>query len=189
MEEEMEQRKVKEKEGNKRRLSEAQVRLLETSFQNERKLESSGKAFLASKLGMEAKQVTVWFQNRRARHKTKQVEATYKELKTAHRALIVENCQLEAQVLELRERLYRVKEEIRKLLLGVVGGASGRNNVEKSYGSTSSSFLDVGDLGVEVETNMIYMHNNPKSIDSNISARTICACSWELYHCHHDHII
>ncbi|KAG6529061.1 hypothetical protein ZIOFF_011255 [Zingiber officinale] len=153
------QRKVKEKEGKKRRLSEAQVKLLETSFQDERKLESSRKAFLASKLGMEAKQVAIWFQNRRARGKTEQVEATHNELKTAHSALIVENCQLEAQVLELREKLCKVKEEIRKLSsLGINGGASGRNNIEKSYGSTSSSF-SVGDSGVEVEANMIYMHN------------------------------
>ncbi|KAG6525218.1 homeobox-leucine zipper protein HOX12-like [Zingiber officinale] len=152
------QRKLKEKEGNKRRLSEAQVKLLETSFQDERKLESSRKAFLASKLGMDAKQVAIWFQNRRARGKTEQVEATYNELKTAHSALIVENCQLEAQVLELREKLYKVKEEIKKLSLGINGEASGRNNIEKSYGSTSSSF-SVGDSGVEVEANMIYMHN------------------------------
>lgn len=65
---------------------------------DERKLEAGRKAHLAAKLGLDAKQVAVWFQNRRARHKSKQVKEAYVELKLAHDAVVLEKCHLENEV-------------------------------------------------------------------------------------------
>ncbi|CAL9036913.1 unnamed protein product [Musa banksii] len=62
-------RKVKG-DAKKRRLSDEQVRFLEMSFRDERKLASGRKAHIAAELRLDRKQVAVWFQNRRARHKT-----------------------------------------------------------------------------------------------------------------------
>ena len=92
-------RKVKlGEEAKKRRLSEDQVKFLETNFGRERKLESGRKVKLAAELGLEPKQVAVWFQNRRARWKSKQIEEEYVRLKFMHDSLLLDKCSLEAEV-------------------------------------------------------------------------------------------
>ncbi|PKA55114.1 Homeobox-leucine zipper protein HOX16 [Apostasia shenzhenica] len=100
----------------KRRLTPEQVHLLETSFEAENKLEPERKSELAKKLGLQPRQVAVWFQNRRARWKTKQLERDYDRLKANldallgdHDALLRDNDRLRSQVLSLTERL-REKE-------------------------------------------------------------------------------
>lgn len=61
----------------KRRLSFDQVQSLERSFELENKLEPERKLQLAKELGLQPRQVAVWFQNRRARWKIKQLERDY----------------------------------------------------------------------------------------------------------------
>ncbi|XP_059307447.1 homeobox-leucine zipper protein ATHB-6-like isoform X1 [Lycium ferocissimum] len=65
----------------KRRLSVEQVKALEKNFEVENKLEPERKVKLAQELGLQPRQVAVWFQNRRARWKTKQLERDYNILK------------------------------------------------------------------------------------------------------------
>ena len=74
----------------KRRLSAEQVRALERSFEVENKLEPERKARLARDLGLQPRQVAVWFQNRRARWKTKQIERDFAALRARHDALRAE---------------------------------------------------------------------------------------------------
>lgn len=71
----------------KRRLHSDQVRALEKSFEVENKLEPERKARLAQELGLQPRQVAIWFQNRRARWKTKQLERDYGDLKSKYDAL------------------------------------------------------------------------------------------------------
>ncbi|CAN1140196.1 Homeobox-leucine zipper protein HAT5 [Linum perenne] len=71
----------------KRRLTPEQVNLLEKSFEAENKLEPERKTELAKKLGLQPRQVAVWFQNRRARCKTKQLERDYDLLKASYDSL------------------------------------------------------------------------------------------------------
>ncbi|XWS44193.1 hypothetical protein CRYUN_Cryun15aG0023200 [Craigia yunnanensis] len=71
----------------KRRLTSEQVHLLEKSFEAENKLEPEQKTQLAKKLGLQPRQVAVWFQNRRARWKTKQLERDYDLLKSSYDSL------------------------------------------------------------------------------------------------------
>uniref|UniRef100_A0A0E0QAD2 Homeobox-leucine zipper protein n=1 Tax=Oryza rufipogon TaxID=4529 RepID=A0A0E0QAD2_ORYRU len=99
----------------KRRLSDEQVEMLELSFREERKLETGRKVHLASELGLDPKQVAVWFQNRRARHKSKLLEEEFSKLKHAHDAAILHKCHLENEVLRLKERLVVAEEEVRRL--------------------------------------------------------------------------
>ncbi|KAL9257982.1 Homeobox-leucine zipper protein ATHB-16-like protein [Drosera capensis] len=70
-----------------RRLSVNQVKALEKSFEVENKLEPERKVKLAQELGLQPRQVAVWFQNRRARWKTKQLERDYGVLKASFDAL------------------------------------------------------------------------------------------------------
>lgn len=71
----------------KRRLSVDQVKALEKNFEVENKLEPDRKVKLAQELGLQPRQVAVWFQNRRARWKTKQLERDYGVLKANYEAL------------------------------------------------------------------------------------------------------
>ncbi|KAH6796619.1 hypothetical protein C2S52_021173 [Perilla frutescens var. hirtella] len=71
----------------KRRLGVDQVKALEKNFEVENKLEPDRKLKLAQELGLQPRQVAVWFQNRRARWKTKQLERDYGALKANYDAL------------------------------------------------------------------------------------------------------
>lgn len=73
----------------KRRLSVDQVKALEKNFEVENKLEPERKVKLARELGLQPRQVAVWFQNRRARWKTKQLERDYGVLKANYDSLKV----------------------------------------------------------------------------------------------------
>ncbi|KAF7847949.1 hypothetical protein BT93_L2423 [Corymbia citriodora subsp. variegata] len=70
-----------------RRLSIDQVKALEKNFGAENKLEPERKVKLAQELGLQPRQVAVWFHNRRARWKTKQLERDYGVLKANDEAL------------------------------------------------------------------------------------------------------
>ncbi|XP_048443850.1 homeobox-leucine zipper protein HAT5 isoform X2 [Pyrus x bretschneideri] len=98
--------------GKKRRLTADQVRFLEKSFDVENKLEPERKVLLAKDLGLQPRQVAIWFQNRRARWKTKHLEkdyevlqANYNNLKANCESLSKENDKLKAEVLVLSDKL------------------------------------------------------------------------------------
>lgn len=89
----------------KKRLSEDQVQFLERSFETENKLEPERRVQLAKELGLQPRQIAIWFQNRRARWKTRQLETDYetlhtsfKSLKTDHDNLMKENEMLKTEV-------------------------------------------------------------------------------------------
>lgn len=99
----------------KRRLSVDQVKALEKNFEVENKLEPERKVKLAQELGLQPRQVAVWFQNRRARWKTKQLErdygllkANYDALKHNYETLQHDN---EALVKEIRELKAKLQED------------------------------------------------------------------------------
>jgi homeobox-leucine zipper protein len=90
----------------KRRLNFDQVKSLEKNFELENKLEPERKIQLAKELGLQPRQVAVWFQNRRARWKTKQLERDYQvlsldynRLKNQLEAVLQEKQELQAKVL------------------------------------------------------------------------------------------
>ncbi|KAH1051038.1 hypothetical protein AAZX31_08G131500 [Glycine max] len=100
----------------KRRLSVDQVKALEKNFEVENKLEPDRKLKLAQELGLQPRQVAVWFQNRRARWKTKQLErdygvlkANYESLKLNYDTLQQDHEALLKEIKELKSRL--VQEE------------------------------------------------------------------------------
>ncbi|KAJ7965746.1 Homeobox associated leucine zipper protein [Quillaja saponaria] len=102
----------------KRRLKLEQVRALEISFELENKLDPERKVKLAEDLGLQPRQVAIWFQNRRARWKTKQLErdygvlkANYDALKLNYNSLEQEKEALTAKLGELKAKFYRGNEE------------------------------------------------------------------------------
>ncbi|CAA2970461.1 homeobox-leucine zipper ATHB-51 [Olea europaea subsp. europaea] len=95
----------------KKRLTNDQLESLENSFQEEIKLDPDRKMKLAKDLGLQPRQIAVWFQNRRARWKTKQIERLYDVLKQEFNAVSREKQQLQEEVLALRAIL---KEQLTK---------------------------------------------------------------------------
>ncbi|KAK7309564.1 hypothetical protein RJT34_06395 [Clitoria ternatea] len=98
--------------GKKRRLTSEQVQFLERNFEVENKLEPERKVQLAKELGLQPRQVAIWFQNRRARFKTKQLEkdygtlkASYDRLKGDYESLVQENDKLKEEVNSLKNKL------------------------------------------------------------------------------------
>ncbi|CAK9138281.1 unnamed protein product [Ilex paraguariensis] len=106
----------------KRRLTVDQVQFLEKSFEVENKLEPERKIQLAKEIGLQPRQVAVWFQNRKARWKTKHLEkeyealqANFNSLKADYYCLLKDKEKLKAEVLHLTDRLL-LKEKVQENL-------------------------------------------------------------------------
>ncbi|XP_022884048.1 homeobox-leucine zipper protein HAT5-like [Olea europaea var. sylvestris] len=158
----------------KRRLTLEQVHLLEKSFETENKLEPDRKTQLAKKLGLQPRQVAVWFQNRRARWKTKQLERDYDKLKSSYDSLsssydsiLKENEKLKAEVFSLTEKLQGKEAAVEKsdpVLVDAPADSPAQLilNVEDrlSSGSDGSSAVDDQEGPQLVDSGDSYFPNN-----------------------------
>ncbi|KAF8088263.1 hypothetical protein N665_0547s0013 [Sinapis alba] len=95
----------------KRRLNMEQVKTLEKTFELGNKLEPEGKMQLARALGLQPRQIAIWFQNRRARWKTKQLEKDYDTLKLKFDALKAENDRLQTHNQKLQAEIMGLKNK------------------------------------------------------------------------------
>ncbi|KAF2564855.1 hypothetical protein F2Q70_00014022 [Brassica cretica] len=86
----------------KKRLTSGQLASLEQSFQGEIKLDSDRKLKLSRDLGLQPRQIAVWFQNRRARWKAKQLEQLYDSLRQEYDLVSREKQMLHEVVKKLR---------------------------------------------------------------------------------------
>ncbi|XP_030961436.1 homeobox-leucine zipper protein ATHB-13-like [Quercus lobata] len=93
----------------KRRLNMEQVKTLEKNFELGNKLEPERKMQLARALGLQPRQIAIWFQNRRARWKTKQLEKDYDLLKRQFEAVKADNDALQAQNQKLQAEILALK--------------------------------------------------------------------------------
>eukprot|EP00250_Pteridium_aquilinum_P020781 c24944_g5_i4 orf=591-1457(+) len=99
----------------KRRLTMEQVNFLETSFNMDLKLEPERKALIAKQLGLRPRQVAIWFQNRRARWKNKQVEQEYESLKASYDTVVKEKKSLAEEYDLALEGNKRLQAEVARL--------------------------------------------------------------------------
>ncbi|CAH8269948.1 unnamed protein product [Arabidopsis lyrata] len=86
----------------KKRLTSGQLASLERSFQEDIKLDSDRKVKLSQELGLQPRQIAVWFQNRRARWKAKQLEQLYDSLRQEYDVVFREKQMLHEEVKKLR---------------------------------------------------------------------------------------
>ncbi|KAJ4981388.1 hypothetical protein NE237_032225 [Protea cynaroides] len=99
----------------KKRLTQHQVRLLELSFTHEKKLKPELKMQLARNLGLQPRQVAIWYQNKRARWKTQSLELDHKALQLRLDCTLAEKKRLEQEVGSLKVEL----DKVHKMLLGI----------------------------------------------------------------------
>ncbi|XP_019153922.1 PREDICTED: homeobox-leucine zipper protein ATHB-52-like [Ipomoea nil] len=95
---------------NKKRLTQDQVKLLEASFDSNKKLDPERKFQLARDLGVPPRQVAIWYQNRRARWKSQSLELDYSALQVKLESALAEKKHLEKEMGKLREELKRAEE-------------------------------------------------------------------------------
>ncbi|KAK4432512.1 putative homeobox-leucine zipper protein ATHB-51 [Sesamum alatum] len=129
---------VQGQDPRKKRLSNEQLESLENSFQEEIKLDPDRKMKLAKELGLQPRQIAVWFQNRRARWKAKQLERLYDALKREYDAVSRDKQKLQQEVMALRAIL---KEQLtKKQVLSTAGytDISGEETVESTSIPTSN---------------------------------------------------
>lgn len=110
------QKKKKNRSKNKRRFSDEQIKLLESMFQSDTKLDPSKKVQMARELGLQPRQVAIWFQNKRARWRSKQIEQDYKILSAKYENLASQFECLKKERQSLLEQVYRVSPLCSKVL-------------------------------------------------------------------------
>lgn len=101
---------------DKRRFSDEQIRCLEVMFESETKLEPRKKIEVARELGLQPRQVAIWFQNKRARWKSKHIEKEYSQLLANYNALA---SQFESLKKEKNSLLLQVGIDIDRLISSV----------------------------------------------------------------------
>ncbi|KAL0309385.1 UNVERIFIED_CONTAM: Homeobox-leucine zipper protein ATHB-12 [Sesamum radiatum] len=109
----------KKKIKNKKRFSDDQIRSLEVMFECESKLEPKKKAQLANELGLQPRQVAIWFQNKRARWKSKHIEKEYT-------ILLANYNNLASQVETLKEENQSLLIKLQKLKNEMMGKSEGQ---------------------------------------------------------------
>ncbi|XP_073062412.1 homeobox-leucine zipper protein ATHB-7-like [Primulina eburnea] len=90
-----------------RRFSDEQIRTLEGVFESETKLEPGNKMKLAKQLGLQPRQIAIWFQNKRARWKSKTIEKDYGLLLADYKNL---SSQFEASKKEKQSLLFQLQK-------------------------------------------------------------------------------
>ncbi|KAG9452590.1 hypothetical protein H6P81_005494 [Aristolochia fimbriata] len=130
---------------NKRRFSDDQIRSLESIFEEETKLEPRKKLQLARDLGLQPRQVAIWFQNRRARWKSKQIEREYNVLRANYDALAANFESLKKEKLGLFKQL----QKLRELLEKSQGGAENANRTTTTTSSGREAEITGNDVEIE----------------------------------------
>lgn len=127
----------------KRRLTAEQVKFLEKSFDVENKLEPDRKIQLAKDLGLQPRQVAIWFQNRRARYKSKLLEKEYDSLKSCfdklkadYDTLYSDNEKLKNEVGLLRQKVVMREND------PISGAQDGSTTAVDASSSARSDVLD-----------------------------------------------
>ncbi|CAK7322688.1 unnamed protein product [Dovyalis caffra] len=134
----------------KKRLTRDQIKLLETSFNANQKLKAENKIELARRLGLPPRQVAIWYQNRRARHKNDATEQDYKNVQLELGNVLAENMRLEKQVSMLRYELNKAQQTIlfgsttAATTLPSVSGSSDEQANSNSPGNMICNWEDAG---------------------------------------------
>lgn len=101
---------TKKKNKNKRRFSDDQIKSLEVMFESDTKLEPRKKLQVARELGLQPRQVAIWFQNKRARYKSKQLERDYNKLRSNYNTLAAQFDTLKKEKQSLVIQLQRLHD-------------------------------------------------------------------------------
>ncbi|KAL4586844.1 hypothetical protein LXL04_011489 [Taraxacum kok-saghyz] len=153
-------------EGEKKRrsLKLEQVKTLERNFELGSKLDQERKMQLARELELQPRQVAIWFQNRRARWKTKQLEKDYDVLKSQFEAVKAQNDSLLSQNHKLHAQIMAIKNKDSSINL----------KVKETEGSCSNR--------IENSSEMIAHDHHHYQRNPNLLPPSIVDRSHQLFH-------
>lgn len=135
---------------SKKRLTKDQVRLLETSFDLNNKLDSDRKLQLAQELAIPPRQVAIWYQNKRARWKNQSLELEFKALQLRLDTALGDKRKLEREVERLKQELHKAQELL--LSCNLANNYSSLTSLSTSAEEDgSSSLLGDAKLGLDKE--------------------------------------
>lgn len=144
-------KKKKNKMKNKRRFSDEQIRSLECIFESETKLEPRKKLQVARELGLQPRQVAIWFQNKRARWKSKQIEQDYRTLRASYDCLASKFESLKKEKQSLLTQLQKLSEILVEpeghKESKILEGGSRSENGDEDYKNGANP----GSLGIQIE--------------------------------------
>ncbi|RVX09492.1 hypothetical protein VitviT2T_017640 [Vitis vinifera] len=153
----------------KKRLTQDQLHLLETSFITNPKLEGESKQELASKLGLPPKQVAIWYQNKRARCKTEAIEHEYKATQLQLQNVLAHNQRLQSEVGRLTHKL----NQAHHLLFLASNPSAASASASASTSTSAPSFSVPGSSSL----------NSPASMNSIWENAEVLPIMEELYAC------
>ncbi|KAG6392005.1 hypothetical protein SASPL_146207 [Salvia splendens] len=90
-------------------MNEEQLRLLESNFNFNNKLDPEHKSRLALELGVPPRQVAIWYQNKRARDKIHGLETDHRAMRAQLERVLTDNSRLRDEMERLREELTRAR--------------------------------------------------------------------------------
>ncbi|CAN1198786.1 Homeobox-leucine zipper protein ATHB-13 [Linum perenne] len=158
----------------KRRLNMEQVKTLEKNFELGNKLEPERKMQLARALGLQPRQVAIWFQNRRARWKTKQLEKDYDLLKRQYEAVKADNDSLQTQNQKLHAEILALKNR---------GPTHESINLNKeTEGSCSNRSESSSDIKLDISTTAAAAIDSPLSSHQTSNGRPFFPTTSSSHH-------
>ncbi|XP_047953020.1 homeobox-leucine zipper protein ATHB-12-like [Salvia hispanica] len=113
--------KNKSKNQHPKRFTNEQIKALESIFEQETKLEPTKKMQIARDLSLHPRQVAIWFQNKRARWKSKRLEQEFTKLKSSYDALSIMFDDLKKEKHSLQIQLHELNDRLKKNRDGDVG--------------------------------------------------------------------
>ncbi|CAH8363286.1 unnamed protein product [Eruca vesicaria subsp. sativa] len=105
-------------ETKKKKMTSEQLKLLEISFREEMKLDPDRKMKLSKELGLQPRQIAVWFQNRKARWKNKQLENLYESLRQEFDVVCREKKLLQEELIQLKSMIREVGSSKKQQMWG-----------------------------------------------------------------------
>ncbi|XP_042032029.1 homeobox-leucine zipper protein ATHB-12-like [Salvia splendens] len=111
--------KNKCKNQHPKRFTNEQIKALESIFEQETKLEPTKKMQIARDLSLHPRQVAIWFQNKRARWKSKRLEQEFTKLKSSYDSLSIMFDDLKKEKHTLKIKLHELNDRLKKNREGV----------------------------------------------------------------------
>ncbi|OMP02850.1 hypothetical protein COLO4_10800 [Corchorus olitorius] len=161
---------------NKRRFSDEQIKSLEFMFENDSRPESQIKQQLANELGLQPRQIAIWFQNRRARSKSKQIERDYNILKENYDALASSYESLKRENQSLRIQLEKLKTQNEKEQGNKTCESNRSGNSGDCESQNTSDMLDTNEkitFLFEGHDHMLSTENKSKNVENTDGDRVV----------------
>ncbi|KAJ0582103.1 putative transcription factor homeobox-WOX family [Helianthus annuus] len=149
-----------------RRFTNQQIESLETIFQTESKLEPRKKLQLAKDLGLQPRQVAIWFQNKRARWRSKQLEKDYNILKASYDSLSSRYDLLNREHQSLTHQVNKLREGIEKKAKSCSTGETSNNSMEEKVSDADSNMKQEYIEDEKMNNDMGFVENCRSNVES-----------------------